>query len=423
MLFEIGSSLVMGAVAGWAYLHQKGPAINDADKIQRIFSNSGLAIKEKGVTKTIRLHRKENFPGGCEYVYQLPLGLSSKQVIEKRHVLEDGLNVRHRYLDFNPADLLKLKWNRTIVSQIRSLLTDKKTGRKEIDIDFDGMLRIKVYNEPLPQELNWDDSLLNYSSWKIPVGQNRKEFIYHDFSTSPHIIVAGGTGFGKSQFLKMLITSLILTHPEDVEFSLVDLKGGTAFQRFADLQQVKRYGRTPKEAREVLTEVQLDMERTLDFIVSNGHEDVTEAGIKKRNFVVVDEAADMASDSDSMDIVADIGRRGRGAGFHLVYCTQYPTNETIPSQVRPNIGARVCFKLKTNIQSRAVLDDGGAEDLPEIPGRGIYQLNKNVIVQTPYMTNAEIKEAIEPFKRGAEDEQKGNETTAHRRYSFEFERV
>ncbi|MGD6879940.1 FtsK/SpoIIIE domain-containing protein, partial [Bacillus infantis] len=76
--------------------------------------------------------------------------------------------------------------------------------------------------------------------------------------------------------------------------------------------------------------------------------------------------------------------------------TQYPTNETLPSQVRANIGARICFRLETNAQSRAVLDEGGAEELPEIEGRAIFRRVKNHIVQTPYIGRKTIEKVVQP---------------------------
>lgn len=423
MFFEIGSTIVMAGVAGWAYLKQNGPATNDAEKIQRIFANSGMTIKEKGKMKTIRLHRKRSFKNGTEYVYQLPLGMSSKQIIDSKHVLEDGLNVRHEYLEFNAAELKNIQWNENVFPQIKKVFEPKR-GQKEIDIDYDGMLKIRVYHEPLTDYLPWNDAYFS-RGWRVPVGETRKGLIYHDFEKTPHIIVAGTTGFGKSQYLKMLVTTLIQQQPENVRLNLIDLKGGTAFQRFANLTQIENYGRNPEEAREILLSVQENMNEMLNRVVEGGFEDVQEAGIKERHYVIVDEAADIAGDPVSMEIVSDIARRGRGAGYRLVYCTQYPTNQTIPSQVRPNIGARVCFLLKTNIQSRAVLDEGGAEDLPEIRGRAIYQLNKNIIVQTPYITNDEINDRIQSHirKDDLHKHEDSSQTTKDRRNPLLIERV
>src|SRR5690625_6590101 len=136
------------------------------------------------------------------------------------------------------------------------------------------------------------------------------------------------------------------------------------------------------------------MNSKLDHLFEKGVKDVKRAGQKERDFIFIDEAADL--DNASRDLVVDIARRGRSAGYRLIYATQYPTNETLPSQVRANIGARVCFRLETNTQSLAVLDEGGAEKLPELEGRAIFRRGKNHVVQTPYIEEKQISEIIKP---------------------------
>lgn len=422
MIFSVGSTIVMGSLAGYAYYKSKGLATNDAAKIQRIFLNAGMTIREGGQTQTIRLQRKRKFEGGMEYVYQLPLGMSSKQIIDNQHVLEDGLNVRSDVFIYTLADLKELKFDKTIVRQIKRLLTNKRK-KKEIDIEFDGMLKIKVYNEPLTKSLKWSDKFMK-NSWSIPVGQSRQQMIYHDFDSNYFMIVAGAAGFGKSQFLKMLITTLAIQQPDTVKFHLIDLKGGLSFSRFKDMRQVQSFGKDQKTALEILRNVQAVMNERHDYLEKKGFEDVKEAKMPDRHFIIIDEAADLTP--DCQDIVEDIARRGRACGLRMVYATQYPTNETLRSQVRQNALARVCFKLKTNIASRAVLDEGGAEELPEIPGRAIYQTVSNTIVQTPYMTNIQIKERIAPHIsiKGRDDcGQKSSKTAKDRKYTLEFEEM
>lgn len=422
MIFEVGSTILMGSLAGYAYYKSKGLATNDAAKIQRIFVNAGMMIKEGGITQTIRLQRKRKFEGGVEYVYQLPLGMSSKQVIENKHVLEDGLNVRSNIFTFTLSDLKSLKLDKTIIRQIKKMLSAKRAN-KEIEIEFDGMLKIKVYNAPLPTNLKWDDSLLK-GGWHIPVGRSRQQMIYHNFDSNYFMIVAGAAGFGKSQLLKMLITTLAIQQPDNVRFHLIDLKGGLSFSRFKHMKQVHSFGKDQKTALKILKDVQSIMNKRHDYLEEKGFEDVKEAKMKDRHFIIIDEAADLTP--DCQDVVEDIARRGRACGLRMVYATQYPTNETLRSQVRQNALARVCFKLKTNIASRAVLDEGGAEELPEIPGRAIYQTVSNTIVQTPYMTNSQIKERIAPHIniKGRDDcGQKSSQTTEDRKYSFEFETI
>lgn len=391
MLVEIATSFVMGGVLLGTEIYKRGNG-DDHRKIELIAANCGLVSKDGN---KIRIHRKTKKEKYAEYVYQLPLGLSAKQFQEKSDHFQDGLNAKKMFFTPSLSDIKSLKLNKEIVQQIQSLFSKQPT-KKEVEISYDGMLKIKVHYRALPESLSWEDSFLSNRGWTIPVGQTRDKMIHHDFDERSHMIVAGATGFGKSQFLKMLITSLVMKKPEDVRLSLIDLKGGTAFQRFKKLKQVENYGKNPEEAREILQSVQEKMNESLEKLVANEFEDVKEAKIKDRHFIVIDEAADIAGDPVCMDIVTDIARRGRGAGYRLIYATQYPTNQTLPSQVRQNIGARICFVLETTAASLAVLNESGAEKLPEIPGRAIYNRVKSVTVQTPYMNNDQIKERVSP---------------------------
>lgn len=430
MFFEIGSSVIMAGVAGWAYLKNNGPATNDAEKIQRIFANSGMTIREAGKIKTIRLHRKRPFQGGTEYIFQLPLGMSAQQVMDNRNVLEDGLNVHQKYLEFDPRDLLTVKWDRTAIKQIRHILTNKKIAKKEIDIDFDGMLKIKVYNKPMDDTIEWDGDMLNMGTWSVVIGYDRTgKPICHDFDKAKHLLIAGATGYGKSVALKLIVTSLILQQEKRVKLNLIDLKGGSAFHRFKDCRQVERYGRDPEEGETILKEIQEQMDRDFKKVVDQGFEDVKEAGIADRHFIVIDESADLADNQTAMDIVTDIARRGRSAGYYLIFCTQYPTAQVIPSQTKRNIIARLSYVLDTSIASNVVLDETGAESLPDIPGRGIYKNLRKTTIQTPFIDNQTIQERIEPFinirprKDDGDHGQKDPKTTTDRKYSIEFEKV
>ncbi|KZO00620.1 FtsK/SpoIIIE domain-containing protein [Pseudobacillus badius] len=395
MFFEIASSIVMGGVVGYTFLLQSG-STNDAAKIQRIAVNAGLVVKEKKETRTIQLLRKTSYAWGTEYAYRIPLGLSFSDFQKKQDHLQDGLNNKRSLVDISLKDLKTIDWRSSVLEQIRQILAKKKT-QKEIFLSYDGVLKIKVYNEPLVTNFGADESLFDENKgWEVVVGMSRTGKTIHDFERRPHMIAAGATGYGKSEFIKLLITALTYNQPENVRFNLIDLKGGLELGRFKDMKQVTEFGRNPSEAKDILKKIQKDMNQTLDDLFEKGFKDVKEAGQKERIFVVIDEAADIADDKACMAIVTDIARRGRAAGYRLIYATQYPTNETLPSQVRANIGARMCFRLETGAQSRAVLDEEGAEKLPEIEGRAIFRRVKNEIVQTPYIQRESIERVIQP---------------------------
>jgi DNA segregation ATPase FtsK/SpoIIIE, S-DNA-T family len=425
LIFEILTSVVMGGVFVATKFFESGGG-NDAKKIQKICDNVGLFVKENGVKKSIRIHRKSRFEGGTEYVYQIPLGLSFKDFEAKKDVIQDGLNVKRMVFDISLDDLRSLKLNKDILNQIQSLLEKKKRLNKEIDLSFDGMLKIRVYDEPMPTMFLLDESIFNKCrEWQVPVGISRNEFILHDFQKVSHLIVAGATNMGKSNFIKMMITALVHRKPDETKLTIIDLKNGLSLGRFKDLKQTENFAINPEQAKDALKKVQEQMSKMMDYLFQNGYEDVKEAGISQRHFVIIDEAADIADDKDCVEILEDIARRGRASGFYLVYATQYPTTQTVSSQVKRNCMGRLCFVVDSAIASNVVLDQSGAEDLPLIQGRAIYKTVKCKTVQVPYADNSFIQMTIQPHinirPRGEKFEQNGTQRTEDRKYTLVLE--
>ncbi|MBS4172147.1 FtsK/SpoIIIE domain-containing protein [Bacillus sp. FJAT-49736] len=429
MIFTILSTAALGGIAGYGYLKSNSSTNNESEKIIKILNNSGLRIKDAATkrTETIRILKKCDIKDGTEYVFQLPLGIGQKDVLERKHLLEDGLNTKSKTMDFHLKDVLDIKWNRKPWKQIMELFKKKKAHKKEIEISYDGTLKIRVYNEQLTKELIWDESMLTSGTWKICLGGDRHERIYHDFDERKHLIIAGVPGSGKSVIMKLIITSLMLQNPNDVSFSLIDLKGGPAFARFKDCMQVRvgHLGINMEESLRILKEVQEDMENVYQkILVPNDYEDVTEAGIKKRHFIVIDEAADIVDFPEAVDILTDIVRKGRGSGHYVIYSTQYPSAQAIPMQIKRNIPSRISYVLDSATASTTVLDQSGAENLPEIPGRGIYKGSvKQSIFQTAFIDNQTIKEKITPFviiqpRKDDQSDKVSSETTENRRYSL-----
>jgi S-DNA-T family DNA segregation ATPase FtsK/SpoIIIE len=394
MIFEIVSTTFFGAISLKAYLSKSGGG-NDSRKIQKIFTLTGLNVKDGKETLTAQQLKKKDYGWGTEYRFRIPLGRSFEDYLSKKNAIESGINTRSVKIQFK--DLRGLKLDRNIISSIKGLYTRKLSDRKEIELFFDGVLKIRVYNEPLSTKIEWKQGFLKKNTWTVLIGKNHVEMIFHDFDKRKHLIIAGATGFGKSVIIKAIIVALTLSKPNDVTFSLVDLKGGAAFTRFKNMKQVVNFGINNEDALKILKDVQRKMNDDYQKIVDAGFEDVTEAGISKRHFLIIDEAADIAGDNACMDILTDIVRKGRGAGYYVIYATQYPSKEAIPMQIKRNIPARLCFVLDSSSASMTVLDGTGAENLPEIPGRGIYKEVKQTIIQTPFMSNSQIDELIRPY--------------------------
>lgn len=410
LLFEILSTASLVSISFSTYFFQNKRMGNDHEKIIQIADAAGLYVKENNTKKSIRIYRKTKKDNYTEYVYKIPLGLSFKDFEEKKHLFEDGLNNKSR-LDFNLKALKNIDWNGNVFEQLKAILNSRTKLDKHIELEYDGMLIFRVFDKGLERLYLYDDDIVQkVKNWEVPIGYSYKDFIKHDFEKSQMLVVAGMTRYGKTVFLKNIITTLIHNNPDDVMLTLIDLKGGLAFNRFARCKQVYRVAKNADETIRVLEEIHSDMLKRQNEFLEQGYEDISEAGYKKRHFVIIDEGAEIAHFSDKKikerctELVGEIARIGAGLGYRLVFATQYPTADVFPRQVKANTSAALCFRLKNATQSMVVLDEAGAEKLPlKLWGRAIYQTDHNIIVQTPLITNKYIDKKIKIHIRAKGD--------------------
>src|SRR5699024_8683299 len=140
----------------------------------------------------------------------------------------------------------------------------QKTLNRPIKISFtNGKLHIKVYKSNLPTQINYDWQPTK--GWTIPIGQSHDGMLYHDFDKIPHMTVAGATRNGKTTFLKLLISHLVITQPDNVQFYLIDLKDGLEFNRFSQLKQTKIVADTPNNANKTLSDVLKDVSTDMSY--------------------------------------------------------------------------------------------------------------------------------------------------------------
>jgi S-DNA-T family DNA segregation ATPase FtsK/SpoIIIE len=433
MIFEVLTTSLMGGLALKAHL-SKSESGNDSKKLNKIFALSGLNVKDGNRTLTTEQLKKKNYDWGTEYRYRIPLGRSFEDYVAKQKVIEAGINTRS--VKIKLKDLSELKIDRNIIRNIKSLYTKKLTDRKEIELSYDGVLKIRVYNEPLPTEVSFQEG----EGWKVVFGatRERNQLIFHDFEKIPHFCLGGATRYGKSNLINCIINQLIRQQPNNVKLHLVDLKGGVELCDYENIKQTVSIAYEPEEALETLADAYNLMREKQDILRKAGKKKVEDAGITERHFIIIDEVGELNPDEavDKKDIWKDgilihksektikaecqkfmsqIARLGAGLGFRLILATQYPTGDVIPRQCKQNSDAKLCFRVQTGIASRVVLDNEGAETLPDIKGRAIYQTAKErIIIQTPLITPEIIQETIAPFitpiKGGKQIEKSDRET-------------
>ncbi len=413
MIFEILTTSLMGGIAFKAFTKKNGLTSNDSAKIQRILSLSGLNVKDGKDTLTTQLIRKKEHSWGMEYKYRIPLGRSFNDYVNKQETLQDGLNNRRKKITIK--DLKTLQFDENIIDNIKAIWNNKLTERKELEMSFDGLLILRVYNEPLPTQVDFRVS----NGWKFNVGQIREnnQIITHDFERIPHLVIGGATRYGKSNLINSIMASLLLQKPNDVKFHLVDLKGGIELGDYENIKQTVSIAYEPSQALETLKNACEAMREVQMTLKGMGKKKVQDAGIKTRHFVVIDEVGELnPSEGVGKDdkllkqqcqtYMSQISRLGAGLGFRLILATQYPVGDTIPRQCKANADGKISFRVQSEIASRVALDEGGAEKLPQIVGRAIYQTGDGRhTLQTPLVPADLIQETITPHIHIREVEQ------------------
>ena len=190
-----------------------------------------------------------------------------------------------------------------------------------------------------------------------------------------HLLVAGQTGSGKSVLLRGLVTSLCHFHPPAaIRFTLVDPKRVT-FGALAAAIAAHLTGPIIHDAEALLPELDDlvdEMEARYRRFEARGAEDIDDYNESAdeplpRRVVVVDEFQDLLADKAIrgafLDGVKRLGAKARAAGIHLVLATQRPDRNTVPGEIKANLGGKIALRVQAMVNSRIILDQGGAEKL------------------------------------------------------------
>ena len=294
-------------------------------------------------------------------------------------------------------------------SFIKQLPAISEGINKEVEFDFDeGVFKLYVYHQSLPDKWNYDKSLLRPGKWEIPIGKNHKGIFYHDFDKYQTFLIGGVPGFGKTVLTKIMFNTLILNNPQDVNIYVLDLKGGLEYSKYLGLPQVKGVASDVYEATEILIEIVEKMKVMESHFKQHGYTNIVDTDIKQRTFLFIDEGAELSPSMVSDDkkkyakacqtMISEVARIGRAIGFRLIYSTQYPSSRSIDMSIKMNILAKVSFVVSNHVASQVILDEPGAESLPSIPGRCIYLIDKPRVIQVPYIDDKTIFNMMEERK-------------------------
>ena len=266
----------------------------------------------------------------------------------------------------------------------------------------------------------------SHSPLTVAIGVNiAGEAVVSTIDKMPHGLIAGATGSGKSVFINSLLVSLLYkATPSEVRLILIDPKAVELAPYNEIPHLLSPVISEPKAASEALKWAVNEMEERYQKLAAAGvrniqrfnekAEEHNDLGLKMPYIVIViDELADlmMVASSDVQDSIARITQKARAAGIHLIVATQRPSVDVITGTIKNNIPTRVAFMVSSQVDSRTILDTGGAEKLL---GRGDMLFQENGSGRPIRVQGTYVEKEIERIVRHVKDQRPA-------RYLFEPE--
>ena len=248
---------------------------------------------------------------------------------------------------------------------------------------------------------------------------------FGNLAKMPHMLVAGATGSGKSVTVHSIVTSLLYRNgPDDLKFIMVDPKR----------VELTLYNKIPHLLTPVITEPKKtilalkwaakEMDRRYDVLESESVRDIEsyhnniygksnkneEGGPERMPYIVIiiDELADImqAYPRELESAIVRLAQMSRAVGIHLILSTQRPSVNVITGLIKANVPTRVALQVSSQIDSRTILDQGGAEKLLGA-GDMLYssaEMSQPERIQSAYISEDEVKKVVEYLRKAYIDE-------------------
>ena len=251
------------------------------------------------------------------------------------------------------------------------------------------------------------------------------EAMFTRIDKTPHLLIAGSTGSGKSVCVNTIITSILLKNkPDKVKLIMIDPKMVELSIYDGIPHLLTSVVTDPLKAADVLHKVVLEMEsRYREFArtrVRNieGYNKIAEKDPDYKELpyivVIIDELADlmMVSSKEVEESIARIAQKARAAGIHMIIATQRPSVDVITGVIKTNIPSRIAFAVSSSVDSRTILDKSGAETLL---GKGdmLYlsaDSSKPVRIQGAFLSDDEVEKVVDFVKSQSEAQYDPNMT-------------
>ena len=243
-------------------------------------------------------------------------------------------------------------------------------GKRAVGIEVPNVKPAMVRMASLLQSREWSEvkSPLGFVIGKDITGAA----VVGDLAKMPHLLVAGQTGSGKSVMINDILTSLLYRNsPSDLKLILVDPKQ-VELTPYNDIPHLLTpVINEPEKCISALKWAVAEMERRLKAMAEVGRRNIVEYNNLKQEegmpyiVIVIDELADlmMMAARDVESLIVRLAQKARAAGIHLVLATQRPSVDVITGLIKANVPARIAFTVASQVDSRTIIDQMGAEKL------------------------------------------------------------
>lgn len=404
---NFGENLVIKDYSDENIEEESKEIINDENKNieENNVSDSSLIDSEENVIDTIRddIENKNKE----EYIYTYPDialldrlkskgGFSRDEVIEKGRIIENTMRnfgIESKVVAINRGPVITsyelkpapgIKLSRIVgLSDNISMALASSDLRIEAPIPGKTVVGIEVPNKEkdavgLKELIDSNEFKTINSDIPLTLGKDVEgNILISGMEDMPHLLIAGATGSGKSVCINSIITSIIYkSSPKDVKLMLIDPKVVELSVYNGIPHLLIDVVTNPKKAAFALNWAVDEMEKRYLAFAENHVRDLKgynkkmlEEGREDEKLpkilIIVDELADlmMVASKEIEEYIARLAQKARAAGMHLILATQRPSVDVITGTIKANIPSRIAFAVASSVDSRTILDMGGAEKL------------------------------------------------------------
>lgn len=368
MITLFGTGAVIATVSGIGAIHEYW---TDPDKVAKRRLHTAIRRARLAINKLeTNLPNKIDFPKlkwfkkteyGYYAGYDLPVGVTMYDCFSKSDIIEGAMN-------------------------------------GELEMWTEGQTwHLKIYNQPIPEKIPYQE----VEGDKILIGYSRKGIEYLDFkeAVSPHILIGGASGMGKSNATNVILTQLLRLN---AELYLIDPKR-VELNIYEKVTKVKAIAKDISTGAGLACHVADIMEKREQALDKAGFQNIHAYNAVAGNalpyvFLVVDEFADFEGVQMFWDCVGAIARKGRALGVYLILVTQRPSADVLKPQVKANMGIKIAFRVTTLGNSKILLENEKAYLLPYKTGRCILDTGLQHQMQMPYLSRDVHSKLLEKYK-------------------------